>query len=65
MTKRWRFSPHDSARVAGLERAAGVPSVVAQLLILRGVQDAATARLFLDAKLTGVEPARVVKELLV
>ena len=54
MTKRWRFSPHDSARVAGLERAAGVPSVVAQLLILRGVQDAATARLFLDAKLTGL-----------
>ncbi|HTN75475.1 MAG TPA: single-stranded-DNA-specific exonuclease RecJ [Pirellulaceae bacterium] len=54
MSKRWRIYPHDTARVAQLERAAGVPPVVAQLLVARGIYQPEQARLFLDAKLTGL-----------
>lgn len=54
MRKRWRLSPFDSGRIAQLEQAAGVPTIVAQLLLSRGVYDPAAARLFLDAKLTGL-----------
>lgn len=66
MPKRWRILPHDPQRVADLERTAGVPAVVAQLLICRGIEDPVAARTFLDPKLTalrepqqlaGVEPA--------
>ena len=53
-TKRWRFQPHDADRIARLEEAAGIPSIVAQLLVSRGVYDAESARTFLDAKLTGL-----------
>ena len=52
--KRWRFQPHDADRIAQLERAAGVPPIVAQLLIGRGVYDGTAARTFLDSKLTGL-----------
>jgi single-stranded-DNA-specific exonuclease len=52
--KRWRFQPHDADRIARLEQAAGVPPIVAQLLIGRGVYEADAARTFLDAKLTGL-----------
>ncbi|QDU27316.1 Single-stranded-DNA-specific exonuclease RecJ [Anatilimnocola aggregata] len=54
MRKRWRISPLDAGRVAQLEQAAGVPSIVAQLLLSRGVYDPATARSFLEAKLSGL-----------
>jgi single-stranded-DNA-specific exonuclease len=52
--KRWRFVPHDAERIARLEAAAKVPPIVAQLLISRGVYEADAARMFLDAKLTGL-----------
>ena len=52
--KRWRFQPHDADRIARLEQAAGISPIVAQLLISRGVYDADAARIFLDAKLTGL-----------
>lgn len=52
--KRWRFLPHDADRVARLELAAGVPPIVAQLLIGRGVYDGQAARHFLEAKLIGL-----------
>jgi single-stranded-DNA-specific exonuclease len=52
--KRWRFLPHDAQRIAQLEQAAGVPPIVAQLLLARGVYDGAAARTFLDSKLTGL-----------
>src|SRR5262245_33928457 len=52
--KRWRFQPHDAERIARLEQTAGVSPIVAQLLISRGVYEAHAARLFLDAKLTGL-----------
>ena len=51
MGKRWRFKPHDSARVARLERASGLPPVVAQLLVGRGIGEAEEARTFLEARL--------------
>src|SRR5688572_32406964 len=54
MPKPWRIAPDDPARVADLERAAGVPAVVAQLLLARGIDDPADARQFLDPKLTGL-----------
>ncbi|MEM8865851.1 MAG: single-stranded-DNA-specific exonuclease RecJ [Planctomycetota bacterium] len=58
MTKRWRIATHDPARISALERGAGIPSVVAQLLICRGIDDPDAARSFLDPKLTGLrDPA--------
>jgi len=54
MQKAWRVLPHDSARVESLMRSAGVPPVVAQLLVSRGVYRADDARLFLDSKLAGL-----------
>lgn len=52
MAKRWRILPHDPDRIAALGRAAGIPPVVAQLLIARDISDPAAAREFLDPKLT-------------
>lgn len=52
MDKRWRIHPHDPARISDLQRAAGVPAVVAQLLICRGICSPDAAQAFLDAKLT-------------
>jgi len=58
MPKRWRIASTDPENVAALERAAGIPSVVAQLLLSRGIQDPDDARQFLEPKLTGLrDPA--------
>jgi single-stranded-DNA-specific exonuclease len=54
MAKRWRVHPHDPDRIAALQRAAGIPAVVAQLLICRQILDPAAARDFLQAKLTAL-----------
>lgn len=54
MPKIWRIATHDPALVAALERAAGIPSVVAQLLVCRGIECPQAARDFLDAKLSGL-----------
>src|SRR5689334_6873848 len=51
MAKRWRIHPHDSARISALERSAGVPAVVAQLLVCRGIHDPRITRDFLDVRL--------------
>jgi single-stranded-DNA-specific exonuclease len=53
-TKRWRIVPHDTERVGRLEKLAGIPPIVAQLLLGRGVYEPEAARTFLDAKLTGL-----------
>lgn len=52
--KRWRFAAHDAARIAQLERGAGISAIVAQLLIGRGVYDPQSARSFLEARLSGL-----------
>jgi single-stranded-DNA-specific exonuclease len=54
MPKPWRIAPHDPARIAQLERAAGVSAVVAQLLLARGIHDPVDVRLFLEPKLSGL-----------
>jgi len=60
MQRVWRIANHDAALIADLERSAGVPAIVAQLLVARGVTAADDARRFLDAKLTGLyEPERL------
>ena len=46
MAKRWRIHPHDPDRIAALQQAAGIPAVVAQLLICRGITDPGAARTF-------------------
>ena len=58
MPKRWRIATHDARHVAALETAAGIPRVVAQLLVSRGITDPAVAREFVDPKLTALrDPA--------
>ena len=54
MKRKWRIVPHDASRVENLIRTSGLPSVVAQLLVSRGVYDSATAESFLTTKLTGL-----------
>lgn len=54
MAKRWRIATHDADRAAALEKAAGVPPIVARLLVARGIFDADQALQFLDPKLTGL-----------
>ena len=51
MSKRWRIHSHDPDRITTLGRAAGIPAVVAQLLVSRGVTEPAAVREFLDPKL--------------
>ena len=53
-SKRWRIQPHDADRVGRLEKLAGIPAIVAQLLLGRGVYEPEAARTFLDAKLSGL-----------
>jgi single-stranded-DNA-specific exonuclease len=52
--KSWRVRPFDEGRVRDLSLSAGVPPVVAQLLLSRGVCSADVVREFLEAKLTGL-----------
>ena len=54
MPKRWRIKPHDPDRIADLERSAGIPAVVAQLLICRGIEKPGEVREFLAPKLSGL-----------
>lgn len=50
----WRIFQHDAERIARMERSAGVPPIVAQLLVARGVYEPEQARTFLEAKLSGL-----------
>src|SRR3972149_3332623 len=54
MPKLWRIASHDPERVSALERSAGIPPVVAQLLLGRGIECPDEARQFLEAKLSGL-----------
>ncbi|HEY7152316.1 MAG TPA: single-stranded-DNA-specific exonuclease RecJ [Gemmataceae bacterium] len=53
-TKTWRLLPHDRTAVEQLSIALGVGPIVAQLLLNRGLEDAAAARRFLDPSLNGL-----------
>lgn len=52
--KHWRIHPHDPSRIAALSQQAQVPPVVAQLLLARGLDDAARARDFLECKFSNL-----------
>lgn len=54
MPKRWRIATHDPDRAALLEQSAGVPPIVARLLVARGIFDPTEALSFLDPKLSGL-----------
>ncbi len=56
MAKRWRMRPFDPEKIAFLQKSAGLPPVIAQLLSCRGVNHPDQARLFLEPKLTGLRP---------
>lgn len=60
MPKRWRIYPHDQQRIAHLQQVAGVPPVLAQLLLCRGIVAADDVRQFLDPKLSWLrDPAEL------
>lgn len=60
MAKRWRIARCDPQSVIALQRAAGIPAVVAQLLLSRGISCPNEALQFLDPKLTGLrDPAEL------
>ena len=50
MPKKWRIKSHDAAEVQSYQSATGLPALVAQLLISRGIPAAASAD-FLDPRL--------------
>jgi single-stranded-DNA-specific exonuclease len=52
--KTWRLLPHDRTAVERLSAALGVGPIVAQLLLNRGLDDAAQSRRFLEASLNGL-----------
>jgi single-stranded-DNA-specific exonuclease len=54
MTTRWRLRPFDREQVEALSLAAHVPSLIARLLINRGVADAAGVATFFETRLTGL-----------
>jgi single-stranded-DNA-specific exonuclease len=56
MAKRWRIRPFDSVRVADFARSASLPTVVAQLLIARGVECPQLATAFLQPRLSDLRP---------
>ena len=54
MQKQWRIVPHDAPRVEQLIKTSGLPPIVAQLMVSRGVYTADEAAKFLDSKLAGL-----------
>lgn len=51
MSTRWRLRPHDTERTAALGREAGIPPLVAQLLLNRGIDEPTLAQAFLESRL--------------
>ena len=54
MPNRWRFAPHDRAVVARISQDLRCTPLLAQVLASRGVNSAADAKVFLDAKMTNL-----------
>lgn len=54
MRRRWRVIPHDGGRVDRLVRTSGLPPVVSQILVSRGIVEADQASRFLATKLSGL-----------
>ncbi len=56
VARSWRLLAHQPEKVGGLADALGVPAVVAQLLVNRGLSSPEEARRFLLAPLSGLHP---------
>jgi len=54
MSTRWKVKPFHRDQIASLSRGAGIPPLVAQVLINRGVSEPASARAFLESRLNGL-----------
>ncbi|MCL2304917.1 MAG: DHHA1 domain-containing protein [Planctomycetaceae bacterium] len=54
MSKRWKIRPFDSEQVCALEKAAGVPAILAQLFFSRDVTDPQAVRDFMSPKLSSL-----------
>jgi single-stranded-DNA-specific exonuclease len=52
MGKRWRIRPYDSGSISEFTKVANVPRVVAQLLLLRGINQPRQVDDFLEARFT-------------
>src|SRR5262249_31609250 len=52
MATLWRLKPFDLDRIRALSRETGVSSLVAQILINRGISEPGSAREFLEARLS-------------
>ena len=60
MSKRWRIANCEPQSIAALQQAAGIPAIVAQLLISRGIDNPDDVKQFLEPKLTGLrDPAEL------
>ncbi len=51
MPKRWHIRPHDPTAVAALEKSSGVSSILAGLLVARGITEPAAVKAFLSGSL--------------
>ncbi len=56
MKRYWRIAPHRRELIGAVARDLGVSAVVAQILVNRGLHDAASARRFLDPQLQALHP---------
>ncbi len=56
MKRYWRIAPHRRELIGAVARDLGVSAVVAQILVKRGLHDAASARRFLDPQLQALHP---------
>jgi len=57
-TTRWRYKPFSAEKIEALSRGAGVSSLVAQILLNRGIDEPEVAKAFLQAKLNDLhDPA--------
>ncbi len=61
--KDWHLQPHDPDAIRRLAAAAGLPSVVAQLVLNRGITDPSDAKRFLDAPLAGFHPPHLLPDI--
>jgi single-stranded-DNA-specific exonuclease len=56
MPRVWRFTPHDEPRVRRLAAALGIAPLTAQVLIARGLDEPAAAKVFLSGTLHDLYP---------
>jgi single-stranded-DNA-specific exonuclease len=54
MTSRWQLMPHEPSRISALSQHAGISPLLAQLLLNRGIEEPAAARVFLEARMNSL-----------